>query len=321
MTLLELTPFVKDSYPTLKFAQLGLALAALPHPYDGQVVTLTYSGSLYFAGDSGTRQVHYQQGIGWVFEWDCFGLAKRAEYIPVTDALTLTDTARYNLASDDPDYSAQPGRAARWARSWPKWVSKCPSNAAPLAAAGLMNSTSLGTGAAAAVTVLTGGAVTTIAVSAGGTGYTTAPTVFLSGRERIGGHRHRPRERWIGHRGYRHGRGVGIRHGPGGRALAASRGYPGRPGRAQSPGSIRARHCGRADLSSPRGGDSTGPFQSLRPGGPAGQPPRARSPGVQPGRESGHPHDGCGRPGGPPPDHRGLERMLSGPVWCGATVW
>jgi hypothetical protein len=44
-----------------------------------------------------------------------------------------------------------------------------------------MNYTSPGTGAEAAVTVLTGGAVTTIAVTAGGSGYTTAPTVFLSG--------------------------------------------------------------------------------------------------------------------------------------------
>ncbi len=179
VTLLELTPFTKDGFPTLRFAQLGVALAAQPHPYDAQVVTLTYSGTLVFAGDTGTRAQHYQQGIGWVFEWTCYGLAKRAEYIPVTDALTLTDTCRYNLAPDDPDFL--PSRAGRSMGQIVAEVLEMPGNAAPLAAAGLCNYTSAGTGAEAAVTVLTSGAVTTIAIVAGGTGYTTAPTVFLSG--------------------------------------------------------------------------------------------------------------------------------------------
>ncbi len=79
VTLLECTPYVKDGYPTLRFAQLGLALATGPHPYDGQVVQLTYLGDTLFAGDTGTRAQHYQPGIGWGVRMDLLrpGQARR----------------------------------------------------------------------------------------------------------------------------------------------------------------------------------------------------------------------------------------------------
>jgi len=98
----------------------GSGAAATAAISAGQVssVVVTSGGSGYvstapllFSGDTGTHLTHYDPHLGWVREWTCYGLAKRAEYIPVTDSLTLTDTARYNLTPDDPDYL--PSRAGR----------------------------------------------------------------------------------------------------------------------------------------------------------------------------------------------------------------
>ena len=110
-TLIRCRPYAKDAYPTLSFARCIGALTPGPDPWDGQPVTLTQNGTLIFAGDTGSHLTHYDAHLGWVREWTCYGLAKRAEYIPVTDSLTLTDTARYNLTPDDPDYL--PSRAGR----------------------------------------------------------------------------------------------------------------------------------------------------------------------------------------------------------------
>ena len=130
-----------------------------------QPVTLTQDGTLIFAGDTGGHLTHYDERLGWVREWTCYGLAKRAEYIPVTDSVTLTDTARYNLPDDDPDYLAS--RAGRTMGQIVADVLEMPENKAALAAAGIGNYTSAGTGATASCTV-SGGAVSTTAVSAGG---------------------------------------------------------------------------------------------------------------------------------------------------------
>ena len=117
-TLLTCRPYAKDGYPTLTFARAIGPLTSGPDPWDGKPVTLTQDSVLIFSGDTGTHLTHYDPLLGWVREWTCYGLAKRAEYIPVTDSLTLTDTARYNLPADDPDYL--PSRAGgRWGRSWP----------------------------------------------------------------------------------------------------------------------------------------------------------------------------------------------------------
>jgi hypothetical protein len=56
-----------------------------------------------------------------------------------------------------------------------------PENSVPLAAAGLIGYTSPGTGAAATCTVSGGVVQTTFTITAPGTGYSTAPTVLLSG--------------------------------------------------------------------------------------------------------------------------------------------
>src|SRR6516165_10099760 len=110
-TLLSCRLYAKDGYPTLTFARSIGALTAGPDPWDGQAVTLTQDGTLIFAGDTWSHLTHFDEHLGWVREWTCYGLAKRAEYIPMTDSNTLTDTARYNVASDDPDFIAS--RAGR----------------------------------------------------------------------------------------------------------------------------------------------------------------------------------------------------------------
>src|SRR5262245_48864232 len=102
-TLLSCRPYAKDGYPMLSFAWAIGTLISGPDPWDGQPVTLTQDGALVFSGDTGSHLTHYDPRLGWVREWSCYGLAKRADYVPVTDSVTLTDTARYNLAPDNPD--------------------------------------------------------------------------------------------------------------------------------------------------------------------------------------------------------------------------
>ena len=178
-TLLTCRPYAKDSYPELSFARAIGALTSGPDPWDGQAVTLTQDSVLIFSGDTGNHLTHLDPRLGWVREWTCYGLAKRAEYIPVTDSLTLTDTARFNLPLDDPDYL--PSRAGRTMGQIVADVLEMNQNKTPLNAAGVGNYSSSGTGATATAAISGGGVSATFIVTAGGTGYTTAPTVLLSG--------------------------------------------------------------------------------------------------------------------------------------------
>jgi hypothetical protein len=178
-TLLACRAYAKDGVPTLTFARAIQVLTSGPDPWDAKAVTLTQDGTLIFSGDTGSHLTHYDPHLGWVREWTCYGLAKRAEYIPVTDALTLTDTARFNVASDDPDYIGS--RAGRtMGQIILDVLSMAPIQAA-LTAAGLGSYTSAGAGASATCTVSGGSVGATFAVVTGGTGYTTAPSVRLSG--------------------------------------------------------------------------------------------------------------------------------------------
>jgi hypothetical protein len=178
-TLVSCRPYAKDGYPTLTFARAIGPLTSGADPWDGQAVTLTQDGVLIFAGDTGTHLTHFDSRLGWVREWTCYGLAKRAEYIPVTDSLTLTDTARFNLPSDDPDYL--PSRAGRTMGQIVADVLEMSENKTALSAAGVGNYSSAGAGATATCVLSGTGIDATITVTAGGTGYTTAPTVLFSG--------------------------------------------------------------------------------------------------------------------------------------------
>jgi hypothetical protein len=179
VTIGDCYPYVKDGYPTLTFARTGITLASGPDPFDGKTVTLIQDGVTIFAGDTGSHLTHHDPQLGWVREWTCYGLAKRAEYIPVTDSNTLTDTSRYNTPSDDPDDI--PSRDGRSMGQIVAEVLEMPQNSAALAAAGLVNYTSAGTGATATCSVSGGVVQNTVAITAGGSGYTTAPTVLFSG--------------------------------------------------------------------------------------------------------------------------------------------
>jgi hypothetical protein len=178
-TLLGVRPYAEGGYPQLTFARAIGALTSGPDPWDAKPVTLTQDSVLIFSGDTGNHLTHYDPRLGWVREWTCLGLAKRAEYIPVTDSLTLTDTIRYNIPSDDPDYL--PSRAGRSMGQIVADVLEMSENKVPLAAAGLGGYSSSGTGAEATCTLSGGGVSPTFVVTASGSGYSVAPTVLLSG--------------------------------------------------------------------------------------------------------------------------------------------
>src|SRR4051794_1435232 len=177
-TLLSCRPYVQGRVPTLCFARAIGALTNGPDPWDGKEVILIQDGTLIFTGDAGGSLTHYDSQLGWVREWTCYGMGKRAEYVPVTDSVTLGDAIRYNQPTDDPDYIA--ARAGRTMGQIVADVLEMDANSAALATLGIGNYTSAGTGASATCTV-SSGAVATAHVVAGGTGYTTAPTVLFSG--------------------------------------------------------------------------------------------------------------------------------------------
>jgi hypothetical protein len=177
-TIQSCRPYAKDGLPQLQFARAIGVPGSGVDPWDGLEVTLTQDGLLIFKGDTGGHLTHHDRGLGWVREWSCYGLAKRAEYIPVTDSVTQTDTVRFNLPGDDPDFIGS--RAGRSIGQMIAAVLEMPENSAALTAVGIGRYTSAGTGAAATATV-SGGSVTTIAINSAGAGYTVAPRIIFSG--------------------------------------------------------------------------------------------------------------------------------------------
>jgi hypothetical protein len=177
-TLLTCRPYSKDGFPTLSFARAIGALTSGPDPWDAQLVTLTQDGILIFTGDTGSHLTHYDPQLGWVREWTCWGSAKRAEYIPVTDSNTLTDTCRFNVSADDPTNIVS--RDGRTLGQIVFDVLEMPPNKAALSAASLGQYSSSGTGASATSTV-TSGAVSGLTIVAGGSSYGVAPVVVFAG--------------------------------------------------------------------------------------------------------------------------------------------
>lgn len=103
-----LVPYVKGGIPELHFTRLLGALTALPDPWSLKPVTLTMqaTGAVVFAGDVVGYVDRWMDGLGWIREYRALGLCNRANYIPVTDADTLTDTSVWNLPGDDPAFIA-----------------------------------------------------------------------------------------------------------------------------------------------------------------------------------------------------------------------
>lgn len=102
-TLDRLVPIVKGGIPELHFSRIVGKLAALPDPWSGQSCSLTMgSGTLVFAGSVVGYVDRFMDPFGWVREYRALGLRNLADYVPNTDADTLTDTSLFNLPGDDP---------------------------------------------------------------------------------------------------------------------------------------------------------------------------------------------------------------------------
>jgi hypothetical protein len=139
-TLDRVTPLVKGGIPELHFSRLLGTLKpaggpALPDPWSAQTATLSVSGTLIFTGVVQGYVDRFIDGFGWLREYRALGLRNSADYIPVTDAQTLTDTAVFNLAGDDPNFVG--ARAGLTVGQIVAQMLTMASNALPLAAAGI----------------------------------------------------------------------------------------------------------------------------------------------------------------------------------------
>ena len=176
------TPFVLGGIPELAFSRILGKLTALPDPWSGQSCSWSngssYPGTTYFVGDVVGYSDHYQQEVGWVREYRALGLRNRADYIPVTDSNTLSDTASFNLPADDL-YMIE-SREGRTVGQCVLDLLSMYQNVTALSAAGIGNFTSAGSGGAGTA-VLTGTTVSSVTVAESGSGYTVAPTVVLAG--------------------------------------------------------------------------------------------------------------------------------------------
>jgi hypothetical protein len=150
-TLDQVTPFNKGGVPELHFSRLlgplepapPSILPALPDAWSGKSCSLTMlSGTLVFTGDIVGYVDRYMDSYGWLREYRALGLLQRANYIPMTDSQTLTDTATYNLPGDDPNFIG--ARAGLTVGAIVEAVLNMSQNATALAAAGIGNYTSAG---------------------------------------------------------------------------------------------------------------------------------------------------------------------------------
>ena len=187
-TIDRCTPFVRGGIPELGFSRILGKLTSLPDPWSGQPCAWlngsTFgSATTYFTGDVVGYTDRYEPDIGWVREYRALGLRDRADWIPVTDSNTLSDTAQYNLPSNNP--ACIPAREGRTMGQAVLDVLSMAPNVTPLAAAGIGNFTSTGYGGAGLAVLggvdSYGYSVASISVAQPGSGYTVAPTVVLAG--------------------------------------------------------------------------------------------------------------------------------------------
>lgn len=178
-TLGNLRPYAKDGDASLSFSRVLGSISLGADALDGQEVTLTVGGTLVFKGDTSSHATHFDASLGWVREWHCTGLRTRADRVPMTDTTTQTDSARFNLPGDSPDFVG--AYAGRTMGEIVLDVLEMPENSAALAALGIGNYTSSGTGAAATCVRSGSGVGSTFTITSGGSGYTVAPAVRLSG--------------------------------------------------------------------------------------------------------------------------------------------
>lgn len=147
-TISRLVPYVKGGIPELHFARLLGTLkppvgAALPDPWSGKSCSLWMqgttpgTGTLIFTGDVSGYVDRWMDGYGWVREYRAPGLVNRANYIPVTDGETLTDTSVWNLPGDDPNFIGS--RAGQTVGQIVQAILQMSRNMTALSAAGIGN--------------------------------------------------------------------------------------------------------------------------------------------------------------------------------------
>lgn len=134
-----LIPFIRGGCPELHFTRIVGKLAALPDPWSGKSVTLTMqaTSAVEFSGDVVGYIDRWMDETGWIREYRALGLLNRANYIPVTDSQTLTDTSVWNLPGDDPLFI--PSRAGQTVGQIVTAILEMPENAQALIAAGIGN--------------------------------------------------------------------------------------------------------------------------------------------------------------------------------------
>jgi hypothetical protein len=112
LNLHRLSPYPKDGCPSLLMSVEGFALADRePDPWLNRTILLTIDSVDVFSGYVEKFLTHMTEGGCWVREYTCLGLRSRADTVPVTDSITNTDTASFNLHGEDADFVAS--RAGR----------------------------------------------------------------------------------------------------------------------------------------------------------------------------------------------------------------
>lgn len=178
----DLVVYSKDGQPSLSFWTIGLQLTRTD-PYVGKSITLSAdsgSGStLIFSGTVLSAPIAYRQGIGWVRQYSARGTQYQADLYPVTNSNTGGDTWVWNADPDDSlNYVAS--RAGRSVGQILFELFSDPTIATQLSGANVGGYSSTGSGGTGSA-VITSGSVSSITLGSGGSGYSTAPTVYLSG--------------------------------------------------------------------------------------------------------------------------------------------
>ena len=196
VALVSCTPYRRGGIPELRFSRLLGALTTLPDAWMGQQVawfngTSHSSCTCYFTGDVVSYVDRFDHDLGWTRDYRALGLRNRADWIPVTDSNTLTDVIRFNMPANNLNtILAREGRTAGQAvldvlsgyqnQAWLGGITGISTGY------GIGNYASQGYGgsgtAVMGTTVGTNNTtVASITVTNGGSGYTTAPTVVISG--------------------------------------------------------------------------------------------------------------------------------------------
>jgi hypothetical protein len=133
--LVSATLYGRGEQPSLRFLQRGGPLSGFSN-WANKSVLLEQDGTAIFAGDTTSYTDRFDGTYGWVREWTAIGLINRANRVPVTDSMSLTDTITYNLRVEDgADYI--PSRAGRTVAQIVQDVLEMVANATALNAKGI----------------------------------------------------------------------------------------------------------------------------------------------------------------------------------------